>query len=261
MSNKKSPYKLMIVTNSYTGNFEREFISFCLGLDYNLAFSRPFWDKTIGTGVASYKNYKKLMKKRNNLKMEDDDIFKTICETQKVIKKRNNWDDKKFEEECIKFYKKYKDQNQMTSWRRFYKEFLCKTLQLNDDIKESTFYNICSYEDKNMCDSIYIQLTQRDIPGYFEYYIIKYIFEFFEKDIFNKIKSYIWLCHGWDDNFEKEDIQLKKLLLLDENDNIIKEYKKDDLIELEKKNLIDSFKLQGLSDKAIERNLKVFLKS
>lgn len=87
MRNKKSPYKLMIVTNSYTGNFEREFISFCLGLDYNLAFSRPFWDKTIGTGVASYKNYKKLMKKRNNLKMEDDDIFKTICETQKVIKR------------------------------------------------------------------------------------------------------------------------------------------------------------------------------
>ena len=32
MTNKNVPYKLMIVTDSYTGNFERELISFCLGL-------------------------------------------------------------------------------------------------------------------------------------------------------------------------------------------------------------------------------------
>ena len=41
MTNKNVPYKLMIVTDSYTGNFERELISFCLGLDEKTAFARP----------------------------------------------------------------------------------------------------------------------------------------------------------------------------------------------------------------------------
>ena len=80
-----------------------------------------------------------------------------------------------------------------------------------------------------------------------------------------KMKTHKNLSKCGDTSFNQNGngalMRIAPLVLLDENDNIIKEYKKDDLIELEKKNLIDSFKLQGLSDKAIERNLKVFLKS
>lgn len=83
MTNKNVPYKLMIVTDSYTGNFERELISFCLGLDEKTAFARPFWDKTVGTGIENIEKYKEFVNKQDNIKMEDDELYYFIIDIKK----------------------------------------------------------------------------------------------------------------------------------------------------------------------------------
>lgn len=229
MNDKNIPYRLMIVTDSYVGNFERELISFCLGFDTNnSAFARPFWDKTVGTGIENIQNYKKFVEEQDNIKMEDDELYKFITDRQEKLWNDENLSDKDLKAKCEKSYNNVKNKIKSRRWTYFYDKYLCYTNQIVDDLEENTFYNICSYDtSNNKYNSLYIQLNDI-IPEYFENYIISYIFEFFHKDVYKKIYEYIWLCHGWYDNPHKPSINLVKLLLLDENDNIIKEYDKDD---------------------------------
>lgn len=232
MTNKNVPYKLMIVTDSYTGNFERELISFCLGLDEKTAFARPFWDKTVGTGIENIEKYKEFVNKQDNIKMEDDELYYFIIDIKKRLHNNANesLSDEEFKAKCKKSYINIKNKNKEKRWTNFYDKYLCYTNQDVDDIKEDTFYNICSYDNSdNKYNALYIQLNDI-IPKYFEHYIISYIFEFFRENVYKKIYEYIWLCYGWYDYKDSNDMKLLKLLLLDENDNIIKEYKQEEYI-------------------------------
>ena len=56
---KKAPYYLLIHTNSYTGNFDRELIAYCIGRlddiqkDHCPEFIKPFWNSVAGGGIDS----------------------------------------------------------------------------------------------------------------------------------------------------------------------------------------------------------------
>ena len=162
MTNKNVPYKLMIVTDSYTGNFERELISFCLGLDEKTAFARPFWDKTVGTGIENIEKYKKLIEEKDNIKMEDDELYYFIIDMKKRLHNHagKSLSDEEFKANCKKTYINIKNKDREKRWTNFYDKYLCYTNQDIDDIKEDTFYNICSYDNSdNKYNALYIQLN------------------------------------------------------------------------------------------------------
>lgn len=163
------------------------------------------------------------------------DIFSRLNGRLHLIKGNHagkSLSDEEFKANCKKTYINIKNKDREKRWTNFYDKYLCYTNQDIDDIKEDTFYNICSYDNSdNKYNALYIQLNDI-IPEYFEHYIISYIFEFFRENVYKKIYEYIWICYGWYDYNESNDMKLLKLLLLDENDNIVKEYKQEEYFNI-----------------------------
>lgn len=218
----KVPYKLIINTDSYTGNFERELIAYSFGRLSRgtggfTAFARPFWDSVVGTGVECYENYVQIEKKRNKEKREP---FSPMAKNLYIRKGLSEEEAiKKAMEVEEKVQKRMYDENIL----RLYEDYLCFTKQEVDDWEEVTFYNIDCYKS-NECTSIYVQLN-KPLNEYFEKIIIPRIIRFFECDIYNRIKDYIYLCTNNVRNLEKP-FKLKDLVLIDENGNVIKDYLK-----------------------------------
>lgn len=216
-------YKLIINTNSYTGNFERELMAYCLGRTRNgsagyTAFSRPFWDNVVGTGVETYENYVVVEKqyRKDRESTPYDESVKDLC-----IRRGLTEDDaiQKAKEIKEKVNKKMYDEDIL----RFYEDYLLFTMQWVDDWEEETFYNICSYESDEYT-AVYVQL-QKPMNEYFENIIIPRIIKFFEDDVYNKIEDYIYFCKGY--KYEpKEPFILKDLVLVDEEGKVIKDYLK-----------------------------------
>lgn len=216
-------YKLIINTNSYTGNFERELMAYCLGRTKNgsggyTAFSRPFWDQVVGTGVETYENYVVVEKqyRKDRESVSYDESVKDLC-----IRRGLTEDDaiQKAKEIKEKVNKKMYDEDIL----RVYEDYLLFTMQWIDDWEEETFYNICPYEGDEYT-AVYVQL-QKPLNEYFENIVIPRIIKFFEDDIYNKVEDYIYFCKGY--KYEpKEPFILKDLVLVDEEGNIIKDYLK-----------------------------------
>lgn len=209
-------YKLIINTDSYTGNFERELISYCFGIlqksqeTHSLDFQKAFWTKVAGTGISSYEDYKKINKEAKLNKFEY-----IINQTRFLLGELTEEEKQKKEKEFIK-------KELETDWTIFYNECLEYTYQYVDDIEEETFYNIENW-DGNGCNSIIVQL-KKPLPKYQENIIIPRIKNFFEKNIMQIITDYEYVCQ-----FEKKspcnyNMKLLDLLLVDEDGNILKNY-------------------------------------
>ena len=217
----KIPYKIIINTDSYTGNFERELIAYSFGRLARVggftAYARPFWDSVVGTGVESYERYLEINKKEHSV----EDSLDCQMMKQRLVGKGMSEDVAilKIKKICESVSKKMAEENIL----RVYDEFLCFTNQRVDDWEEVTFYNIFCYEPNN-CSAIYVQLN-KPLTEYFENIIIPRIIKFFELDIYNKIQEYEYLCMFDEVNrTHNKKIKLKDLLLVDADGNVIKNY-------------------------------------
>lgn len=215
--------KLIIHTNKYTGNFERELVAYSLGIlqesqmDHSESFQKAFWTSVAGVGINSYDEY--LSKIKNNDNFNDDNFFDVMDRASLVLGKLSEEDIKKRKEKRLQ-------EKIDTDWSNFYENFLEKTYQWVDDIEEDTFYNIESYYKNNKynCDSIYIQL-KKEPTEYFEKTIINRIKDFFENNILDIITNYDWVCQFGHKSFQdNSDLKLLDLELIDENNNLIKKY-------------------------------------
>ena len=60
---EKAPYKLIIHTDSYTGNFERELVAFAFGVldkeksDYANSYKKAFWNSVAASDIDSLEEY------------------------------------------------------------------------------------------------------------------------------------------------------------------------------------------------------------
>lgn len=221
---KKAPYYLLIHTNSYTGNFDRELIAYCIGRlddiqkDHCPEFIKPFWNSVAGGGIDSYEDYINCEEKE----VADglDDLLKCLEDIKATLdtgdKPRETFAQK---EERLKKERYEKDVC------RLYDRYLCETYQQVDDWEQDIFYNIESfYKNKEYnCDTVFVQLNE-PLPEHLEEIVIKRIKEFFENDIYNIIRDYRWVCSFGEKCSSKEDYKLLDLELVDKNYNLIKKY-------------------------------------
>lgn len=214
---KKAPYYLLIHTNSYTGNFDRELVAYCTGkLDkeqegHSRSFEKAFWNSVAASDVDSYEEY------------INDEIKEVADETQVLLQALNfrNLSTESLDERI----KRIKTEQAEKDILRLYDTYLCNTYQEVDDWEQEIFYNIESfYKNKEYnCDTIYIQLN-KPLTEHFENIVIERIKNFFESDAYNVIKDYEWLCEFGHIRDSKEDYKLLDLELVDSNYNLIKKY-------------------------------------
>lgn len=202
---KKVPYKLLIHTSDYTGNFERELIAYCIGIldeyqkDYAPEYIKCFWNVVICNTI-------------NNLEEYEDELnkgqIKILSPKDYILLDKNEIKKKEYEKDI----------------RRLYDMYLCNTYQEVDDWEQETFYNICSfYKNKEYnCDTIFIQLNDI-LPENLEKIIIERIKNFFKNGVYDIIENYRSL-YLFGDTTEKKDYNLLDLELVDENDVLIKKY-------------------------------------
>lgn len=222
------PYKLIIHTNSYTGNFERELVAYALGIldkeqsDYANSYKKAFWNSVAASDINSLKEYEEAEDAPDGISSMILELDKMDARLKEILAKHNGSADinlpsaKEREAELEK--RKYE-----SDIRRLYDHILY-TYQEVDDWEQDTFYNICSYyknTDYN-CDTIFIQL-KNPLPERFEKIVIKRIINFFE--VYNIIEDYDWICQFGHPRERKENYQLLDLELVDENENLIKKYK------------------------------------
>lgn len=227
---EKKHYYLVIHTNAYTGNFERELIAYSFGkLEDAMSFYAPeyikaFWNKVAGSDIDNYEQYIKLHRNYEYQSFYDDFRRSSIRFAnikQKPISEEEIAD--KYQTVLAGLNKQKED----TDWYHIYDECLLETMQEVDDGERVTFYNIGGYfkNDTAMCDTIYVSL-RKPLPEYFEKIIIDRIKEFFSNNIYNIVRDYQWVCsfgmkHCGNDNI---DYRLQNLELVDSNYNVIKTY-------------------------------------
>lgn len=205
--NKNVPYYLLIHTNSYTGNFERELVAYSIGkLDelqeegmHAREYTKAFWNKVISPSINSYEEY--IQRKKENSEFMD-----IIKKAEALLGQRT---DEETEEDVTELYDSY----------------LCETYQSVDDWEQDTFYNIDSFykNEKYNCDTILIQFN-KPLSEYLENIVIERIKEFFDAQAYNIINDYIWLSHYGEIRTKKDVYKLLDLELVDSNGNLIKKY-------------------------------------
>jgi hypothetical protein len=224
---RKCPYYLLIHTNSYTGNFERELIAYTLGIldeeqkDYAPDFIKAFWTSYAGNGCVSLEDYD------NFEKMLDPSYIDGLFDVLNIIENKTieDIDENEFKK-CVEEKKKQREnENYDKDIRRLYDTYLCYTYQSVDDWEQDTFYNIKSFykNEKHNCDTVFIQLNSQ-LPEHLEKIIIERIKSFFENDIYNIIKNYEWVCSFGHKRNSNEDYKLLDLELVDNKNNLIKKY-------------------------------------
>lgn len=226
---EKVPYKLIIHTDSYTGNFERELVAYAFGIldshqeDYANSFKKAFWNSVAASDIDSieqYAEYEDDPSGVSNMILEmnllEDKLSRLLAsEGLEDLREKINPEKRK---------KELEEEKYNNDIRRLY-DYLCYTYQEVDDWEQDTFYNICSfYKNKEYnCDTIFIQLNNI-LPEKFEKIIIERIKGFFENDAYNIIENYDWLCQFGEGKTTKSNIKLLDLELVDENNNLIKVY-------------------------------------
>ena len=225
-NSEKAKYYLIIHTNSYTGNFERELVGFSVGRLIgcnNHSFRKyisAFWNCECGSDIDSLEDFKRVEEEiSDKLKKESEEtLFKNLIE-----KKHLTFDEAKLK--VKNFREKSEEKDFRESLERIYDTYLSYTNQRVDDFEEKTFYNISSYskEENGKCDSIYIQLKDF-LPDNFEEIIIRRIKSFFELDIYNVFENYEYLCQF--ESFHKpiDKLELLDLELVDSDGTLIKKY-------------------------------------
>jgi len=228
---EKAPYYLLIHTDSYTGNFERELVAFCFGkLDEEQEgdfdkYSIPFWNNVVGQDINCLEDYEKINKPTaKTLDFETLALMEQASALIKCLEEDREIEDidKCLEDRKNSFKKEFEDNDV----RRLYDTYLCNTYQEVDDWEQETFYNICSFykNQKYNCDTIYVQLN-KPLNEHFEKIIIERIKKFFELNVLSMVKRYEYLCDYLEDyTFKVNEIKLLDLELVDENNNLIKKY-------------------------------------
>ena len=190
---QKAPYRLCIHTSDYTGNFERELVGYCLGvLDERTEEDLSQYDKD---DYCKHWFYQDVMKRNERL---------YYLHLSQKFKEKTGFDDLLTRNE-----------------HPLMAEYLLETYRDVDDWEQMTFYYIDKYfKDKEYdCNSLYIQLD-KPLNDIWEEIVITRIFEFF-RDI--RIRGE--RCLQFADWNERKCISVE---LIDENDNVIKEYKTED---------------------------------
>lgn len=189
---------LVIHTNAYTGNFERELIAYSFGIldevqediDYACEYKKIFWNNVIGMHVNSKEEY------------ENDEVA--------GLMKSFLWNEKKKNEEVLQLY-----------------EYLRYTSQQVDDWSQDTFYNICSFykNEQYDCDTILVQL-EKPLSGNLETLVIERIKNFFRFHVLDIVEDYTWLCQFGEprDRGKEQPVILLDLELIDSDNNLIKKY-------------------------------------
>lgn len=218
--NKKAPYYLLIHTDSYTGNFERELIAFVFGkLDEEQEggfkeYAKAFWNKEAASNIDTLEEYE-------NMQNESMPSIPVLDDILDMLSKRGISDvdissiEKKREEAKKKEYD--------NSLLRLYDTYLCYTKQEVDDWEQETFYNIESwYKNKKYnCDTIFVQL-KKPLNEKFEKLIIQRIKDFFK--LYPIIERYIWVCQFGKDKEQQSEYKLLDIELVNGKYDVIKKY-------------------------------------
>lgn len=223
---------LVIKTDSYTGNFERELIAYILGVlpeshinSYRI-YSQAFWFTEAGSGIYSLEDKQKcdeyLIQYFNN---EEPDAKERFMKRQLEVLNISKED---AEKKYLKLKEKRELENYNNNLDRIYDTYLCYTNHKHYDRKEKTFFDICEFKGDTY-ESIYIQLNEA-FSEHFEDMIIKRIKMFFDEDIYTEFEKYKYLCKG----YKKEEtpkinkFNLKGIYLLDADCQIIKTYMEEE---------------------------------
>jgi len=227
---KNAPYYLLIHTNDYTGNFERELVAYSTGILDELqekfanSYKKAFWNKIAASDIDSIEEYRKFKTSPENI------ILQELDETLKMAIKILDDPDKA--DEIAKILDDSKsqilsDELEQDNIERLYDTYLCYTYQTVDDWEQDTFYNIESFykNEKYKCDTIFIQLN-KPLPEYLEKIVIERIKSFFSQDVYNTIEDYEWLCQFGEKMPQsfRHSYELIDLELVDSNYHLIKKY-------------------------------------
>ena len=223
---KRAPFYLLIHTNSYTGNFERELVAYCIGrLDevqrnHSREYQKAFWNSVVASDIDSYEEY-------IDCELRDacdnaTDLLAGLDDFSKLIESKKNVN---LEEVLRKRKERAVKERYEKDICRLYDVYLCDTYQTVDDWEQDIFYNIESfYKNKEYnCDTIYIQFYM-PLPEHLEKIVIGRIKQFFEQDVYNLIEDYSWLCQFGHRRPKHEDLQLLDLEFVDQNYNLVKKY-------------------------------------
>lgn len=210
-------YKLMIYTDSYTGNFYNDLIHYVFGrtslskVEGFDVYAKSFFDSVCGTGLDTYEHY---LKFREEVKESNKEFEEKRREELKAAGKDEAYIEDKIE--------KMNERLNMYNLENLYKS-LEETYQWVDDWQEDRFYNICISKDKEFYSGIYVQMKDLFTP-YFEDVIIERIKHFFEKEIYNYFEDYIYLCQFGEPKGEHKHYKLLEIELVDDKGNLIKKY-------------------------------------
>ena len=227
---EKIPYKLVIHTDSYTGNFEREVIAYCLGkldceqeeIGYGKHYIKAFWNRYAHDEVDNLKEYEKYLSDKGKTIDEASDFIADMTELLKKLDE-NAFEEYEVEKEARKLARE--KERYEKDILRLYDTYLLETYQEVDDWEQDTFYYIDSYykNEKYNCDTIYIQFSK--IPNKeIKDLIIDRIKEFFENDIYQIIESYSWVCQFGHGKTGDKKFKLIDLEFIDEDGNLIEKF-------------------------------------
>lgn len=228
----KVPYYLLIHTDSYTGNFDRELVAYAIGIldkeagNYAKEYEKAFWNHVGASDIDSFDEYKNCALCPDSKAYEEFDLS-VINEVIERFKK-NNYDGKEFTKavDILKERrKKEREKEKQENICRLYDTYLCYTYQEVDDWEQDTFYNIDSfYKNKeDNYDTIFIQLNGI-LPEHIEKIVMERIKGFFEQDVYNVIKNYQYICQFGEQCQYGKQIKLLDLELVDSDYNLIKKY-------------------------------------
>lgn len=227
---EKIPYRLVIHTDSYVGNFEREVIAYSLGkldceqeeIGYGKDYLRAFWNKYAHDEIDSLKDYQDYLASKGKVVNEANDFVSDMTELLKKLDE-NAFAEYEAEKEARKMARE--KERYAKDIMRLYDTYLLETYQEVDDWEQDTFYYIDSYykNEKYNCDSIYIQFS--NIPCQeIKDLIVSRIKEFFENDIYQIIESYSWVCQFGHRKSGENKFKLIDLEFIDEEENIVEKF-------------------------------------
>lgn len=193
MNFRESKYYLVIHTDSYAENFERELISYCIGIippecgDYAKTFEKIFWNNEVSSSINSYEEYKK-----------------SIEEKKKVFGDCDISEDK---------------------FTYFYENYLVKSDIFNGLFHYDSFYDLDFYYNQNSLDLNTICIFLNEIPDErFEEILVRRIKNFFDKNVYKVVKDFECLSQFEELSTEKGGFKLLDLELIDKDKNLIKKY-------------------------------------
>lgn len=224
---EKSLYYLEICTNSYTGNFVKEFVGFCIGIIDDKGsvteYTKAFWNNVIASDIYSLEKYKE---------MEKQFLEHYLQSSEEILEQMNRSRKSRLRnithtlEEAEAFRNRYIEKKKDNKLISFYETGLCYTSQWVSDVVEDTFYNIACSGPDSFADKIYIQLND-PLNKEIEDIIIPRIMLFFDDNVMQIIEAYIWLCHNGsipDELYAPKEISLLKLELIHQSGEVIRKY-------------------------------------